>query len=179
MPGKGVGGVLTLQPTRKVGRIARTQVETARSLPESAQVGADGRDVFNALLFHGRCQQSAAVRLQFQPDAGAAVAPVVPFQRHDAAAGTQVGGFLGAFRLAEAGQQQRIRPEPVRRRTVYTGSIIQDFGGMFHRQCDDSSQKNSGNCFPNLCKNKKQQTRFCTGLLLLMRYSGNRLIIQQ
>ena len=27
----------------------------------------------------------------------------------------------------------------------------------------------------DLCKNKKQQTRFWTGLLLLMRYSGDRL----
>ena len=69
------------------------------------------------------------------------------------------GRRLAAFWLAEAGQQQRVRPEPVGRGAVDLCSIIQNFGRMFHRQCADSSQKNNRNCSRNLCKNKKQQTR--------------------
>ena len=70
--------------------------------------------------------------------------PVVPFQRHDAAAGAQVCGFLAAFRLTEACQQQRIRAEPVLRGAVDHSSIIQNFRRMFHRQCAVSLPKNAG-----------------------------------
>ena len=114
----------------------------------------------DVLLFHRSRKQGAALRLQFQPDAGAPVAPVVPFQRHDAAAGAQVRRLLGAFRCTETGQQQCIRAKTVGRGTIYHGLIIQNFRRMFHRVCTESSQKNQGNYSRNLCKNKKQQTRF-------------------
>jgi hypothetical protein len=51
-----------------------------------------------------RAQQLAAVGLQLDGGAGAAVAAVVPFQRHDAAAGAQVGGRLAALGLAKPRQ---------------------------------------------------------------------------
>ena len=159
MPGQRVGRILTLRPGGKIGRIARTHVKTALPLPEGAQVGAMGRDVADALLGDSIGQQGAALGLELQRRTGAAVAAVVPLQCHDAAAGAQVGRRLAAFWLAEAGQQQRVRPEPVGRGAVDLCSIIQNFGRMFHRQCADSSQKNNRNCSRNLCKNKKQQTR--------------------
>ena len=133
MPGKGVGRILALGPIREVGRIARTHVKTALALPEGAQVGTDRREMPDVLLFHRSRKQGAALRLQFQPDAGAPVAPVVPFQRHDAAAGAQVCGLLGTLRLTKTGQQQRVRAETMLRRAIYHSSIIQDFGRTFHR----------------------------------------------
>ena len=78
-------------------------------------------------------KQSAALGLQLQPYAGAAVAAVVPFQRHDAAAGAQVCGLLGALWLTETGQQQRVGAKTMLRRAINHSSIIQDFGRMFHR----------------------------------------------
>ena len=160
VPGKGVGGVRTLGPVRKVRRIARAQVETALAFPPAAQVGAHRCDVVKALLGYSFGQQCAALGLQLQRGAGPAVAPVVPFQRHDAAAGSQVRRLLGAFRCTETGQQQCIRAKTVGRGTIYHGPIIQNFRRMFHRVCTESSQKNQGNYSRNLCKNKKQQTRF-------------------
>ena len=73
-------------PIREIGRIARTHVKTALALPESAQVGTDRLNVPDVLLLHRSGKQGAALGLQLQPHAGAPVAPVVPFQRHDAAA---------------------------------------------------------------------------------------------
>ena len=60
------------------------------------------------------------------------MAPVVPLKAHDAAAGAQVCGFLAAPRLAEAGQQKRVRAEPVDGGAVYFCFIIQNLGRMFH-----------------------------------------------
>ena len=51
---------------------------------------------------------AVSLGLQFQRGAGAAVPPVVPFQRHDAAAGAQVGGAPGPLWLRKPGQQQRV-----------------------------------------------------------------------
>ena len=133
VPGKGVGCVLALGPIREIGRIARTHVKTALALPESAQVGTDRLNVPDVLLLHRSGKQSAALGLQLQPHAGAAVAAVVPFQRHDAAAGAQVCGLLGALWLTETGQQQRVGAKTMLRRAINHSSIIQDFGRMFHR----------------------------------------------
>ena len=96
-----------LFPCREIGRVAGAQVVAALALPEGAQVGADGRDVLNALFGAGGGQQRAGFGLQLQPQAGAAVALVVPFQAHDAAAGAQVGGAPGPLWLRKPGQQQR------------------------------------------------------------------------
>ena len=133
MPGKGVGCVLALGSIREIGRIARTHVKTALALPESAQVGTDRLNVPDVLLLHRSGKQSAALGLQLQPHAGAAVAAVVPFQRHDAAAGAQVCGLLGTLWLTETGQQQRVGAKTMLRRAINHSSIIQDFGRMFHR----------------------------------------------
>ena len=133
VPGKGVGCVLALGPIRKIGRIARTHVKTALALPEGAQVGAMGRDVADVLFGDSIGQQGAALGLQLQRGAGAAMPPVVPFQRHDAAAGAQVCGLLGALWLTETGQQQRVGAKTMLRRAINHSSIIQDFGRMFHR----------------------------------------------
>ena len=62
----------------------------------------------NGLFGAGGGQQRAGFGLQLQPQAGAAVAPVVPFQAHDAAAGAQVGGAPGPLWLRKPGQQQRV-----------------------------------------------------------------------
>ena len=62
-----------------------------------------GRDVADALFGDSIGQQGAALGLELQRRTGAAVAAVVPFQRHDAAAGAQVGRRLATFWLAEAG----------------------------------------------------------------------------
>ena len=104
------GGLL---PCREIGRVAGTQVVAACAFPEGAQVGADRRDVLNALFGAGGGQQRAGFGLQFQPQAGAAVATVVPFQAHDAAAGAQVGGAPGPLWLRKPGQQQRVRAKAV------------------------------------------------------------------
>ncbi|WP_423405922.1 hypothetical protein ACNQFG_02990 [Faecalibacterium prausnitzii] len=53
-------------------------------------------------------EQGAGFRLQLDGCAGAAVAAVVPFQRHDAAAGAQVCRALEPLWLGKAGQQQRV-----------------------------------------------------------------------
>ena len=108
MAGSGPGPVGGLLPCREIGRVAGAQVVAARALPEGAQVGADGRDVLNALFGAGGGQQRAGFGLQLQPQAGAAVAPVVPFQAYDAAAGAQVGGAPGPLWLRKPGQQQRV-----------------------------------------------------------------------
>ena len=47
------------------------------------------------------------------------MAPVVPLKAHDAAAGAQVCRLLAAPRLAETGQQKRVRAEPVDGGAVY------------------------------------------------------------
>ena len=107
---RSAGGLL---PCREIGRVAGAQVVAACALLEGAQVGADGRDVLNALFGAGSGQQRAGFGLQFQPQAGAAVAPVVPFQAHDAAAGAQVGGAPGPLWLRKPGQQQRVRAKAV------------------------------------------------------------------
>ena len=133
MPGQRVGRILTLRPGGKIGRIARTHVKTTLALPESAQVGTDRLNVPDVLLLHRSGKQSAALGLELQPHAGAAVAAVVPFQRHDAAAGAQVCGLLGALWLTETGQQQRVGAKTMLRRAINHSSIIQDFGRMFHR----------------------------------------------
>ena len=44
-----------------------TQVVAALAFPEGAQVGADGRDVLNALFGAGSGQQRAGFGLQLQP----------------------------------------------------------------------------------------------------------------
>ena len=106
--GSGPGPVGGLLPCREIGRVAGAQVVAACAFPEGAQVGADGRDVLNALFGAGSGQQRAGFGLQLQPQAGAAVAPVVPFQAHDAAAGAQVGGTPGPLWLRKPGQQQRV-----------------------------------------------------------------------
>ena len=111
--GSGPGPVGGLLPCREIGRVAGAQVVAALALPEGAQVGADGRDVLNALFGAGGGQQRAGFGLQLQPQAGAAVAPVVPFQAHDAAAGAQVGGAPGPLWLRKPGQQQRVRAKAV------------------------------------------------------------------
>ena len=113
MAGSGPGSVGGLLPCREIGRVAGTQVVAACAFPEGAQVGADGRDVLNALLGAGSGQQRAGFGLQLQPQAGAAVAPVVPFQAYDAAAGAQVGGAPGPLWLRKPGQQQRVRAKAV------------------------------------------------------------------
>ena len=97
VPGQRVGRILTLRPGGKIGRIARTHVKTALPLPEGAQVGAMGRDVADVLFGDSIGQQGAALGLELQRRTGAAVAAVVPLQRHDAAAGAQVGRRLAAF----------------------------------------------------------------------------------
>jgi len=144
VPGKGVGGILALRPLGKIRGIARAHVKLPLVLPPCAQVGTDGGDVGELLLFHRCRQQGAALGLQLQRGAGAAVPPVVPFQRHDAAAGAQVCGFLAALRLTKACQQQCVRAEPVFRGAVDHSSIIQNFRRMFHRQCVVSLPKNAG-----------------------------------
>ena len=144
-----------MRPIGEVRRIARAEVKTALAFPEGAQVGTAGLDVPDALLVHRCRQKSAAVGLQLQPDAGAPMAAVVPFQCYDAAAGTKVCGLLSTLRLAEACQQQRIRPEPVCQRAVYTGSIIQDFGRMFHREVYRFLSKISGKLRPEFVQKQK------------------------
>lgn len=87
-----------------------------------------------------RCARSTAstsarrsgLGLQFHGGAGAAMTPVVPLKAHDAAAGAQVCRLLAAPRLAEAGQQKRVRAEPVDGGAVYFCFIIQNLGRMFH-----------------------------------------------
>ena len=78
VPGKGVGGVLALRPLGKIRGIARAHVKLPLVLPPCAQVGTGGGDVGELLLFHRCCQQGAALGLQFQRGAGAAVPGVVP-----------------------------------------------------------------------------------------------------
>ena len=180
MPGQGVGGIHTLGTIREVRRIARTYVKAALALPERAQVPAHGCDVAETLFSYRFRQQGTALRLQFQCGARAAVAPVVPFQRHDAAAGTQVRRVLGALWLTETGQQQCVRAKAVGRRTVYHGSIIQDFGRMFHRQCADSLSKNAVEYPAEFVHETKSSRPALIGLLLLMRLSARTAkIIQQ
>lgn len=111
VPGKGVGRIPALGSIREVGRIARTHVKTALALPEGAQVGTDRREMPDVLFFHRSRKQGAALRLQLQPDAGAPVAPVVPFQRHDAAAGAQVCGLLGTLRLTKRASSSASEPK--------------------------------------------------------------------
>ena len=53
-------------------------------------------------------EQGAGFRLQLDGCTGAAVAPVVPFQADDAAAGTQICRALEPLWLGKAGQQQRV-----------------------------------------------------------------------
>ena len=95
-------------PLGKIRGIARAYVKLPLVLPPCAQVGTDGDDVGKLLLFHRCRQQGTALGLQFQRGAGAAMPPVVPFQRHDAAAGAQVGGAPGPLWLRKPGQQQRV-----------------------------------------------------------------------
>ena len=59
VPGKGVGGILALRPLGKIRGIARAHVKLPLVLPPCAQVGTDGGDVGELLLFHRCCQQSA------------------------------------------------------------------------------------------------------------------------
>ena len=103
--------------------------------PKRAQKAADlcsGCGIV-ALEWHDRGHRGPCMGLELQPHAGAAVAAVVPFQRHDAAAGAQVCGLLGALWLTETGQQQRVGAKTMLRRAINHSSIIQDFGRMFHR----------------------------------------------
>ena len=59
MAGSGPGPVGGLFPCCEIGRVAGAQVVAALALPEGAQVGADGRDVLNALFGAGGGQQRA------------------------------------------------------------------------------------------------------------------------
>ena len=101
--GQGVGRVLALGALGKIGRIARTNVKLPFALPPQAQVGTHRGNMAELLLCCSCRQQCAALGLQLQRRAGAAVAPVVPFQRHDAAAGTQVCRVVNADSCIDCG----------------------------------------------------------------------------
>ncbi|MFR9065820.1 MAG: hypothetical protein ACLVJH_01755 [Faecalibacterium prausnitzii] len=73
--------------------------------------------------------------------------------------------LLAAPRLAEAGQQKRVRSEPVDGGTVYFCFIIQNLGRMFHTPSRNPPTKY---CVPKdekIMQEEKQQTRLA-GLLL-------------
>lgn len=116
----------------------------------------------------GQClaQEAACLRLELHGGAFAPVAPVVPLQADDAAAGTQVHGLLAALWLREPGQQQRVRPEAVGRRTKDFCFIIQNLGGMFHICAVNPLPKYRAGISGKIVQggkppaNKKQQTRF-------------------
>ena len=108
------------------------------------------------------------------------MAPVVPLKAHDAAAGAQVCRLLAAPRLAETGQQKRVRAEPVDGGAVYFCFIIQNLGRMFHTPSRNPPTKY---CVPKdekIMQERKAADPLLTGLLLLMRFfSVRREIIQQ
>ena len=93
-----------------------------------AQVGADRADVADALVGGGPGQQGAGFGLELQGQTGAAVAFVVPFQGHYAAAGAQVRGTLSRGGPGKAGQQSAFGAKAVGRGAVDAGPIIQNFG---------------------------------------------------
>lgn len=111
MPGKGPGGVGAVPPSGKIRGIAGHGVQL-QTRPPAAQIGAYRRDVPRLRGFRQRpLQQRQRVRLQLHGPAGAAVAPVVPAQRHDAAASAKVADGLVPLDMGKMGQQQRILPK--------------------------------------------------------------------
>ena len=106
--GRGAGGVTALEARREIGRVAGAQIKAALPFAEGAQVGAAGGDVADVLGRQRLGEQGAGFRLQLDGCTGAAVAPVVPFQADDAAAGTQICRTLEPLWLGKAGQQQRV-----------------------------------------------------------------------
>ena len=106
--GRGAGGVAALEARCEIGRVACAQVKAALPFAEGAQVGAAGGDVVDVLGRQRLGEQGAGFRLQLDGCAGAAVAPVMPFQADVAAAGSLVCRALEPLWLGKAGQQQRV-----------------------------------------------------------------------
>ena len=130
MAGGGPGGVGALGPAGKIRRVAGGQVipaGLAGAGDPAAQVGADRADVPDVLVGRRPGQQFAGLGLDLQGQAGAAVALVVPFQRHHPASRAQVGGPLVPAGDGKAGQQQRVGAKAVGGRAVDAGPIIQNF----------------------------------------------------
>ena len=113
----------------KIGRVAGGQiVQAGVRRGKGAQIGAQRRDVADVLGGQAFGQQGAGRGLQLHRRAGAAVAGVVPFQRHDAAAAAQVRRPLAGPGPGAPRQPQRRGADPGRRAAAHTGAIIQSFG---------------------------------------------------
>ncbi len=124
------------------------------------------------LSFHRGSQQGAALGLQLQRGAGAAVAAVVPFSATMPLA-DRVAAFWPALRLTEAGQQERVGPEhdalPSNKPSVL---LYETLGRMFHTEAAPYP-------FQIPCRISREFVRILqrkaadllwTGLLLLMRF---------
>jgi len=158
--GSGPGPVGGLLPCREIGRVAGAQVVAACALPEGAQVGADGRDVLNALFGAGSGQQRAGFGLQFQPQAGA---------------GGPGRAIPGSRCRSRSTGRRRARPAlapktgPAAARLSQSGARLNNRLLFYYTKsrwnvpytapkihCQNIGRKNRG----KLCMKEKQQTRF-------------------